>query len=210
MTTTATTVLTRDERRLLARINRWRRSTRRLDPSWWEQSFWPGWYRTFDGLTEVCWAPDRVQIDTLEITWRESRYGPERTAQVPVKSVTEGVDVLCALGLLPAEFSSAYRAGAQGLARQLTGSRCGAGCCRDEPEDGALILRNETQAWVRSDDEAEQATGTWWRLDGTEDGDGPYSWGEVLGLDDPPGDRQPVSWERLWGETDIDRAAGAL
>ncbi len=116
-----------DGRRLLARISRWRRTDpdgldRRWWPGRWEQSFWPGWYRTFDGLTEVCWAEDRVPADTLHITWREGRYGPEREARITVTSLRQAVDVLVAVGILPVEVSSAYEAG------------CGDAAQRDECE----------------------------------------------------------------------------
>lgn len=36
----------------------------------------------------------------------------------------------------------------------------------DEPADGSLILRDEELAFVRTDEAADQAAGTWWKLDG--------------------------------------------
>lgn len=102
-----------DDRHLLARISRWRRTDptgagRAYWPKRWEPSYWSGWWRTFDGLTQVCWAEDREPSDTLVITWQASRYDTPREARVPVLSLRQAVDVLVALEILPREFSSAY------------------------------------------------------------------------------------------------------
>lgn len=99
----------RSDRCLLAAINRWRRSASAASPTRWEAS-WDGWWHTADRLTEVCWAPERVPDDVLEVVWRERRYGPERRATIPVTSVRQAVDVLVALGILPPRFASAYTA----------------------------------------------------------------------------------------------------
>lgn len=103
--------MTGDERCLLAVINRWRRSglpavpphrgyeppdrSARVDLPTWDDRF-----GRFDGDLEIrVWRPDHL-----------GRW-PTYATEYRVRTVGEGVDVLCALGILPPRFSSAFSDG---------------------------------------------------------------------------------------------------
>lgn len=104
-----TTILTHDEqisedRQLLAAVGRWSRRT-----GWHPTRVVPGGWRSADERTMVRPVAEGV----LEV-WRgigedEQPGTPDR---YPVRSVTEAVDVLAAIGVLPLELSSGWRAGA--------------------------------------------------------------------------------------------------
>lgn len=103
-----TTILTHDEqvtedRQLLAAVGRWSRHT-----GWHPTRVVPGGWRSADEKTMV-----RPLVEGVLEVWRglvddETPGGPDR---YPVRSVTEAVDVLCAIGVLPLELSSGWRAG---------------------------------------------------------------------------------------------------
>jgi hypothetical protein len=75
----------------------------------------------------------------------------------------------------------------------------------DEPADGAIVLVDQDNAYVRTDEAADQAAGTWWKLDGNKPGDRSYSFGELLGLDDAPEDRRTHMIEQLFTVEDLAR-----
>ena len=100
------------DRQLLAAVHRWARTH--------------GWHATWIGWANAPWAGDAtavVEWDHEELTVRRrpdaevGRQWPSglgsvgRSERYPVTSVREAVDLLAALGVLPAELSSAYRAG---------------------------------------------------------------------------------------------------
>jgi hypothetical protein len=121
------TVLTRGERLLLARIHRWGRqplpSPHSYLPQWErELAMPPGcWQRnTTPAQPETCtvwWGP--ANRGQLRVQIRASRYGNELLdVSYEPRSVREAVDVLVALGVLPADLSSAYLVGYLGGLRR--------------------------------------------------------------------------------------------
>jgi hypothetical protein len=85
----------------------------------------------------------------------------------------------------------------------------------EEPPDGSIILVDEDTTYVRTDPPPGEPlrrlawgaeVGDWYRLDGDEHAE-PISLGEILGLDDPPCDRKPHSFEVLYTAADIARLA---
>ena len=79
-----------------------------------------------DGLTTVEWEADTGTGDRWLTVRRRPRPESTRTvtvADVEVTSVQQAADVLAALGLLPAEFSSAYRTGRADAFADTAGAR---------------------------------------------------------------------------------------
>jgi hypothetical protein len=107
----------RADRALIAAVSRWARAC--PPGSCWprfERSFWPGWYVSRDRSVEVCWRGTSAgthEDGDLVVTMREYRYGPAVQVTLPDEALTvrRAVDLLVTLGVLPAEFSSAYAAG---------------------------------------------------------------------------------------------------
>lgn len=98
---------------LLRRVITWRRTAGVM----WQS--WAGTYYAPDSLTRVTadddtgrWAVGIAQRDGLRQPW------PLYTWHEPT-TVTEAVDLLVALGILPAHLSSAYTAGVRALADQV-------------------------------------------------------------------------------------------
>jgi hypothetical protein len=86
----------------------------------------------------------------------------------------------------------------------------------EEPPDGSIILVDEDIAYVRTDPPPGEPlrrlawgaeVGDWYRLDGADSHARPKALGEILGLDDPPCDRKPHSFEVLYTAADIARLA---
>lgn len=122
-----TPVLTRAERLLLARVHRWARQPQPSPYSYlprWEPALGmpPGaWQRRTtsprDETAEVWWGPSNG--GQLRVQIHAGRWGEELLdVSVTPRSVREAVDVLTALGVLPAAFSSAYLAGYLGGLRR--------------------------------------------------------------------------------------------
>jgi hypothetical protein len=75
----------------------------------------------WEAKKEISWSPNarRARAVDLDLRWHGLRValGGELShtwRDVPARTFTEGVDMLVALGFLPAQFSSAYRAGWEG------------------------------------------------------------------------------------------------
>lgn len=108
--------MTNDERRLLAAINRWRREDHEAHGKYFPPSLTNG-YEPADGSARVdvpWWTDAQGWRDDEEVRVRR----PDHLGRFPawprtyrVRSVTEGVDLLVALRILPARFSSAWRDG---------------------------------------------------------------------------------------------------
>ncbi len=88
-------------------------------------------------------------------------------------------------------------------------------CWAEEPPDGSIILVDEAAAYVRTDPPPGEPlrrlawgaeVGDWYRLDG-DDHAKPVCLAEILGLDDPPCDRKPHSFEVLYTAADLARLA---
>lgn len=98
MTTVTTPRMTVEEIRLMRAIVRWRRA------NGVDLRAWRG-----------CWVlPDGSQISYETTDPAEVAHEPQGRGGlqwIRVRSVTQAVDLLVALGYLPARFSSAYRAG---------------------------------------------------------------------------------------------------
>ncbi len=90
-----------EERGLLAALSRHIRETLPAGP-WWSMPI------QVDDLTRVAFDADGI---TLKRRTDVAVLFPEWGTRYPFRSVTEGVDLAVALGLLPVEFSSAYRQG---------------------------------------------------------------------------------------------------
>lgn len=96
------------DRQLLISIRQW------LRDEWW----WPGWTGWANAMAEkdatvvVSWDEDElfVRRRSAEQVGRIWPAGYGRHERYPVTSVRQAVDILCALEVLPARFSSAYRA----------------------------------------------------------------------------------------------------
>lgn len=97
------------DRSILREVMRWVRA------NGWQRGHWEGEWVSADGLTMVC--TDYGVSRGLAIRRRQTvaagwSYGGNPARFVNrVGSVREAVDVLVALGVLPAEFSSAFDAG---------------------------------------------------------------------------------------------------
>jgi hypothetical protein len=105
VTTNVTTPTTGADRRLLADVHRWART------NGWTPADWRGRQNapTEDQAT--------IAVRTNEAgfqVWRKTTDAPHFTGQptdYPADSVRQAVDLLAALNILPAQFSSAYQAG---------------------------------------------------------------------------------------------------
>ena len=110
-------VLSEQDIALLRAIARWRRDNG-VNYFQWR----PG--KGFGAMTEWYLFTDRKRRtvsyepgDVPEVAVVRDYYGGEGFTVLPTSTVTETVDVLVALGFLPARFSSAYRAGWDARAR---------------------------------------------------------------------------------------------
>jgi hypothetical protein len=106
--TTATRTLTHTERDLLAKVHAWARRNGYQPTGWLRQL-----YRDHDGIrTEITWDPADARIYLHVRRLIDGRPIGEilREATLPVQSVTEAVDLLVAVGALPATFASSFRA----------------------------------------------------------------------------------------------------
>lgn len=100
------------DRELLISIRQWLR-----DEGWWLG--WTGWTDQFGELAStviVDWDEDelRVRRRTAEQAGKSWPVGYGRHERYPVTSVRQAVDILVVLEVLPARFSSAYRAALAG------------------------------------------------------------------------------------------------
>ncbi len=105
MTTSDSSRLTPEDRQLLRSVLKWARAN-----GWRGSRFVVG--RRWDdamGDNEVVWWHDTVDRDAWTLV---TNLVP---GEVCPRSVAQAVDVLVALGVLPAEFSSAYTAGRESL-----------------------------------------------------------------------------------------------
>ncbi|HYJ33782.1 MAG TPA: hypothetical protein VE326_11235 [Candidatus Binatia bacterium] len=94
--------MNRTNRHLLAAMPRWARA------NGWERAAAPRCWRRTDWTAEVSWTPDgHMSVTLLD----RHAWNTARRSQVDVTSVQQAADVLAALGLLPATFSSIYRFG---------------------------------------------------------------------------------------------------
>lgn len=131
--------MTRAEQALLLQLFRWARTEGvRLDgamrwgsppPHRWGIDFWKG-------------------LDDRDLfVWREGRVVG---TNYPVASITEAVDLLVTLGIVPARFSTAYRAGynAANQARQIAGEPFRGGKGWQCPEVYALLPAVDTELVV--------------------------------------------------------------
>jgi hypothetical protein len=98
---------------LLREIAQWRR-THDVNYFQWR----PGiggfieWYRYVDRRRRtVSFEPESDIGGAARLLATVDYYGSQELQRLPVTTVTEAVDVLVALGFLPARFSSAYRSG---------------------------------------------------------------------------------------------------
>jgi hypothetical protein len=100
---------------LLREIARWRRNH---DVTYFQWR--PGvgfgvfteWYRYVNGNRRtVSYEPESDIGGAARLLATVDYYGGRELQRLPVRTVTEAVDVLVALGFLPARFSSAYRSG---------------------------------------------------------------------------------------------------
>jgi len=97
-------VTSTEDRRLLAEVHRWART------NGWSTS-WRGWINEanlIDAAVAVMPEPDHSAI---RVTWRKGDGGWHTSRQFDVIDVREAIDMLVALNILPARFSSAYEAG---------------------------------------------------------------------------------------------------
>lgn len=93
----------------LARAFRWARRR-----GGWTHDVYPGAWRSRDERARV-----RVEYDELVVECSAQPWHDSRVARVPVTSAGQALDVLVALGVLPAEHSRTYTMGRDDLARQL-------------------------------------------------------------------------------------------
>lgn len=127
----AVPVLTRAERELLTRVHRWARQPL---PS--PYGYLPRWEREL-AMPRGCWQRNatEAQPETCTVWWGPAnrgklrvqihahRYGEQLLdVEFEPRTVREAVDVLVALGVLPADLSSAYRAGYLGALRRRKGT----------------------------------------------------------------------------------------
>lgn len=155
--------LSDEDRKLIAAVLRWGRAN-----SWYPA--WKGWQvgDQFDPTARIYWW---AQTDGQAMSL--NRKGM-RDLDAPVGSVIETVDILVAVGVLPSEFSSAYRQHADDMWRDahdcclLSSKDRAASCPKDLFKlgqcDGAVKLAgmglqlarvgedgfHDTLAWVRS------------------------------------------------------------
>ncbi|MBM0203228.1 hypothetical protein JNW90_08990 [Micromonospora sp. STR1s_5] len=102
MTSTASTPT--EDRRLLAEVSRWRKAADWTDSSRGFQN------APFEDGATVAVRPNEAGFQV----WRKPADAPHFTGQpteYPAESVREAIDLLVALRVLPAHFSSAYQAG---------------------------------------------------------------------------------------------------
>ncbi len=92
-------ILSASDRRLLAEVHHWARVN-----GWSPRS--RGWTNP-DDTTAVTWDEGEVRV------WRRQRPNlyPTWPTMYPVESIRQAVDLLVALGILPAELSSVYAEG---------------------------------------------------------------------------------------------------
>jgi hypothetical protein len=124
METEEKTSLTVEEIGLLREVARWRRA-HGVDYFQWRRGVgfgrfteWKAWETGLDGREvrrHVAYDPAPTGI----VSTNKDYYGGE-TVDLPLATVAETVDMLVALGFLPARFSSAYRRGWD-AAQSLTG-----------------------------------------------------------------------------------------
>lgn len=168
---------------LIARTVRWARQN--------------GWQPGFSG-----WENGGVRVNlndggfTVErrINGRWPIFPAGRT-YIAVESARQAVDLLVAYGILPPELSSAYEAG-QNDALFVGYGRS------EPPPDGTLVIAEyqgghqniyQERVLVRCDrNEGAYPDGDYWVAGTDKPDEHPWTWGEVLWLDDPPCDRGSV------------------
>lgn len=94
-----------EPRRLLAEVSRWRKAN-----GWSDSS--RGWIneQSVDDAA-VAVKPDPDLANAFTVTWRKGNGGWHQPDLYMAVDVQQAVEMLVALGILPARFSSAYRAG---------------------------------------------------------------------------------------------------